>query len=31
VRNSAGKREKGKKWQNILEKLRPEDFGKYKT
>jgi hypothetical protein len=30
VRSSAGKREKGKKWHNILEKLRPEDFGKYK-
>jgi len=22
--------EKGKKWQDILEKLKPEDFGKYK-
>jgi len=27
----AGKNEKGKKWQNILEKLKPNDFGKYKT
>jgi len=27
----AGKSEKGKKWQNILEKLKPDDFGKYKT
>jgi bifunctional DNase/RNase len=27
----AGKSEKGKKWQNILEKLTPDDFGKYKT
>jgi len=24
------KTEKGKKWQDILEKLKPEDFGKYK-
>ena len=24
------KSEKGKKWQDILEKLKPEDFGKYK-
>ena len=24
------KSEKGKKWQDILEKLNPEDFGKYK-
>ncbi len=24
------KTEQGKKWQDILEKLRPEDFGKYK-
>jgi bifunctional DNase/RNase len=24
------KTEKGKKWQEILESLRPEDFGKYK-
>jgi bifunctional DNase/RNase len=24
------KTEEGKKWQDILEKLRPEDFGKYK-
>jgi hypothetical protein len=22
--------EQGKKWQEILEKLNPEDFGKYK-
>jgi hypothetical protein len=22
--------EQGKKWQDILEKLNPEDFGKYK-
>jgi len=27
----AGKNEKGKKWQNILEKLKPDDFGKYKA
>jgi len=27
----AGKSEKGKKWQNILEKLKPDDFGKYKA
>jgi bifunctional DNase/RNase len=27
----AGKSEKGKKWQNILEKLKPDDVGKYKT
>jgi len=27
----AGKNGKGKKWQNILEKLKPNDFGKYKT
>jgi bifunctional DNase/RNase len=26
----ADKSEKGKKWQDILEKLNPEDFGKYK-
>ncbi len=26
----ADKSEKGKKWQDILEKLKPEDFGKYK-
>jgi len=25
-----GKSEKGKKWQDILEQLKPEDFGKYK-
>jgi len=25
------KSEQGKKWQDILEKLKPEDFGKYKT
>jgi len=24
------KSEKGKKWQDILEKLKPDDFGKYK-
>ncbi|MBN1102409.1 MAG: bifunctional nuclease family protein [Deltaproteobacteria bacterium] len=24
------KTEQGKKWQDVLEKLRPEDFGKYK-
>ena len=24
------KSEQGKKWQDILEKLNPEDFGKYK-
>ena len=24
------KSEQGKKWQDILEKLKPEDFGKYK-
>jgi bifunctional DNase/RNase len=24
------KSEKGKKWQDVLEKLKPEDFGKYK-
>ena len=24
------KTEKGKKWQEILESLNPEDFGKYK-
>jgi hypothetical protein len=24
------KSEKGKKWQEILESLNPEDFGKYK-
>ena len=24
------KSEKGKKWQDILESLNPEDFGKYK-
>ena len=24
------KSEQGKKWQEILEKLSPEDFGKYK-
>ena len=24
------KSEQGKKWQEILEKLNPEDFGKYK-
>jgi hypothetical protein len=27
----AGKSEKGKKWQNILEKLKLNNFGKYKT
>jgi hypothetical protein len=27
----AGKSEKEKKWQNILEKLTPDDFRKYKT
>jgi bifunctional DNase/RNase len=27
----ADKSEKGKKWQNILEKLKPDDFGKYKA
>jgi bifunctional DNase/RNase len=27
----AGTSEKAKKWQNILEKLHPNDFGKYKT
>ena len=26
----ADKSEKGKKWQDVLEKLKPEDFGKYK-
>jgi len=26
-----GKSEKGKKWQDVLEKLKPDDFGKYKT
>jgi len=26
----ANKSEQGKKWQDILEKLNPEDFGKYK-
>jgi hypothetical protein len=26
----ADKSRQGKKWQDILEKLRPEDFGKYK-
>ncbi|UCG63758.1 MAG: bifunctional nuclease family protein [Deltaproteobacteria bacterium] len=26
----ADKTEKGKKWQDVLEKLGPEDFGKYK-
>jgi hypothetical protein len=26
----ADKTEKGKKWQDVLEKLKPEDFGKYK-
>jgi bifunctional DNase/RNase len=26
----ADKTEKGKRWQDVLEKLRPEDFGKYK-
>jgi len=26
----ADKSEKGKKWQDILENLKPEDFGKYK-
>ena len=26
----ADKSEQGKKWQDILEKLKPEDFGKYK-
>lgn len=26
----ADKSEKGKRWQDILEKLNPEDFGKYK-
>ncbi|MFB0533009.1 MAG: bifunctional nuclease family protein, partial [Desulfatiglandales bacterium] len=26
----ADKSEQGKKWQDILEKLNPEDFGKYK-
>lgn len=26
----ADKSEKGKRWQDILEKLKPEDFGKYK-
>ncbi len=26
----ADKSEQGKKWENILEKLKPEDFGKYK-
>jgi bifunctional DNase/RNase len=29
-REPADKSEKGKKWQKILENLRPEDFGKYK-
>jgi bifunctional DNase/RNase len=24
------KSEEGKKWQDVLEKLSPEDFGKYK-
>jgi len=27
----ADKTEKGKKWQDVLEKLGPEDFGKYKV
>jgi bifunctional DNase/RNase len=27
---AADKSEQGKKWQDILEKLNPEDFGKYK-
>ncbi|MBW1715552.1 MAG: bifunctional nuclease family protein [Deltaproteobacteria bacterium] len=27
----ADKTEKGKKWQDLLEKLGPEDFGKYKV
>jgi len=27
---AADKSEKGKKWQDVLEKLKPEDFGKYK-
>jgi hypothetical protein len=27
---AADKSEQGKKWQDILEKLDPEDFGKYK-
>ena len=26
----ADKSEQGQKWENILEKLKPEDFGKYK-
>ncbi|GAG00727.1 unnamed protein product, partial [marine sediment metagenome] len=26
----ADKSEQGKRWQDILEKLNPEDFGKYK-
>lgn len=28
---AADKSEQGKKWQDILEKLKPEDFGKYKV
>jgi len=31
VRSPAGKNEKGKRWQNILEKLKQDDFGKYKA
>jgi bifunctional DNase/RNase len=27
---AADKSEQGKRWQDILEKLNPEDFGKYK-
>ena len=27
---AADKSKQGKKWQDVLEKLRPEDFGKYK-
>jgi bifunctional DNase/RNase len=27
---AADKSEQGKKWQDVLEKLNPEDFGKYK-
>jgi bifunctional DNase/RNase len=28
---AADKSEQGKRWQDILEKLKPEDFGKYKV
>jgi bifunctional DNase/RNase len=28
---SGDKSEQGKKWQDMLENLKPEDFGKYKT